>query len=176
MISERVYIDTIKDFLKGSIKTEIFSNIIKSNNNLDLAILITNHEFINNISIDLLNNIYKFNIKNNIIFNKDIDKVSELVKSSIIKNIKKNKFNLKYIIEYDKENNLKKNKERMYKDIINIMKIKKSITNIIFELENILVIDLYQSRKLLINTILIIILVCIFLISIFFYLSFVHKL
>ena len=49
MISQEEYNLIKKDLLENSIKTEIFNQIIKSDNILKLGISLTNSEFINNI-------------------------------------------------------------------------------------------------------------------------------
>ena len=150
-----------KDLLENSIKTEIFNQIIKSDNILKLGISLTNSEFINNIHKNVINNIYQFNKKNKIILNRDIDDILYLTKKIIIKRMKKNKYNLKTIIDYDDNFSKNKTNKVIYSNIINIMRIKKSIENIDRELENILEIDIYKSNRknIIFRTILIMILI-----------------
>ena len=161
MISQEEYNLIKKDLLENSIKTEIFNQIIKSDNILKLGISLTNSEFINNIHKNVINNIYQFNKKNKIILNRDIDDILYLTKKIIIKRMKKNKYNLKTIIDYDDNFSKNKTNKVIYSNIINIMRIKKSIENIDRELENILEIDIYKSNRknIIFRTILIMILI-----------------
>ena len=167
MISQKKYNKIINELLESTIKNEVLNQILITENNLKFAISLTNTKFISNVHKIFLGNIYNFNKKHNLILKNDIDTIVELTKKSIINNFKINKYNLKDVLYYNKKI-IKTNKED-YKNIINIMRIKRSINNIKKDLEPIFEIDDYESNKLNIKVKIFFMITLLFLIIFIFY-------